>query len=386
MERREFIVKSGTVLTAAVFLSKFGMANTLVNSNPLEDYSKRPNPANFQQPILKAITLGINAPSPHNTQSWKFEIVNDTQMLLYVDENILLPATDPPSRQIHMGAGCFIETTVLGAQRLGYKSNVDYFPQGYNNENDFGKKPVASIQLIKEEIKVDPLAEYIETRQTNRRKYNGPLISQTEYDELVRLTGSSHSKLVFINSNFGPYLDIFYRGFEIESKTFETNEETRNLFRFNEEQRSEKRDGISIPQMGYKGMMIGLAEKSLDMGDKEKWHSDKSINLSLKNVKKGIDSTKGIVIWYTENNDFLDWVKSGRDYVRFSYALTSKDLYAHPYNQAIQEYEEMKMVRDELNDLLDIIEPQKIQMIVRIGRSSIPYYSYRRHLKDYIKK
>jgi hypothetical protein len=107
--------------------------------------------------------------------------------------------------------------------------------------------------------------------------------------------------------------------------------------------------------MGYKGMMIGLAEKSLDMGDKEKWHSDKSINLSLKNVKKGIDSTKGIVIWYTENNDFLDWVKSGRDYVRFSHALTSKDLYAHPYNQAIQEYEEMKMVRDELNDLLDII-------------------------------
>jgi hypothetical protein len=41
MERREFIVKSGTVMAASVFLSKFGMANTLVNSNPLEDYSKR---------------------------------------------------------------------------------------------------------------------------------------------------------------------------------------------------------------------------------------------------------------------------------------------------------------------------------------------------------
>src|SRR5690606_11077651 len=152
--------------------------------------------------------------------------------------------------------------------------------------NDFGKKPVASIQLIKEETKVDPLAKYIETRQTNRRKYNGSLITKPEYDELVRLTGSSHSKLVFINSNFAPYLDVFYRGFEIESKTFETNEDTINLFRFNEQQRAEKLDGISIPQMGYKGMMIGLAEKSLDMGDKEKWHSDKSINLSLKKVKK----------------------------------------------------------------------------------------------------
>jgi hypothetical protein len=376
MERREFIVKSGTVLTATFFLSKFGFANTLLNQNPMMDYSKRPNPDNFQQPILKVIALGINAPSPHNTQSWKFEIINDTKMLLYVDENILLPATDPPSRQIHIGAGCFVETAVLGAKRLGYNAEVSYFPEGYNDVNDFGLKPVASIQLDKEEIDVDPLAAFIESRQTNRRQYKGNIISQEEYNDLLMLTGESHSNVLFINTDFEPYLDIFYRGFEIESKTFETNEETRNLFRFSEKQRAEKRDGISIPQMGYKGMMIGLAEKSLDMGNKEKWHSEKSVSLSLKSVKKGIESTKGIVIWQTETNDFLDWVKAGRDYVRFSNALTSKGLYAHPYNQAIQEYEEMKMVRDELNDLIDIREPQKIQMIIRIGRSSTPYYSY----------
>jgi hypothetical protein len=386
MERREFIVKSGTVLSAAVFFSKFGLVNTLVHSSPTTDHSKRPDPARFQQPILKVIALGVNAPSPHNTQSWKFEIVNDTHMLLYVDENILLPATDPPSRQIHMGAGCFIETAVFGAQRLGYKSEVDYFPQGYRDENDFGRKPVASIKLIKEELEADLLAQYIESRQTNRRPYKGALITQNEFDELVNLSGESHSKLVFINSNLEAYLDLFYRGFEIESRTFETNEETRNLFRFNEEQRAEKRDGISIPQMGYKGMMVRLAEKSLEMGNQEKWHSDTSISLSLKNVKKGLDSTKGIVVWYTEGNDFLDWVQSGRDYLRFSHALTSKGLYAHPYNQAIQEYEEMKTVRNELNNLLHIKAPQKIQMIVRIGRSSTPYYAYRRRLNDYIKE
>jgi hypothetical protein len=92
------------------------------------------------------------------------------------------------------------------------------------------------------------------------------------------------------------------------------------------------------------------------------------------------------VIWFTENNNFLDWVKSGRDYVRFSHALTSKELYAHPYNQAIQEYAEMTTVRNELNELLKIKEPQKVQMIVRIGRSSTPYYSYRRQLNDFEKK
>jgi nitroreductase len=387
MERREFIIKSGTVLTAAVLFSKFSYANILAGSGDITgEISKRPDPASFRQPIMKAIALGVNAPSPHNTQSWKFKIINEREMLLYVDENILLPATDPPSRQIHMGAGSFIETTVLGAQRLGYDTHVKYFPEGYRDKTDFGRKPVASLSLSKTDSPADQLAAFIEERQTNRRKYKGKMISEQEYKKLLELSGPSHSKVNFINRDMEPYLDIFYRGFEIESKTFETNEETRVLFRFNEDQRAEKGDGISIPQMGYKGMMVRLAEKSLDMGDEEKWHSEKSINLSLKNVKKGIDSTRGIVIWYTEGNEFIDWVKAGRDYVRFSLALTSQDLYSHPYNQAIQEYEEMKEIRREMKDMLSIQSPQKIQMIVRIGRSSIPYYSYRRQMNSFMKK
>ncbi|MCK4746633.1 MAG: hypothetical protein KAT15_06350, partial [Bacteroidales bacterium] len=95
---------------------------------------------------------------------------------------------------------------------------------------------------------------------------------------------------------------------------------------------------------------------------------------------------KGLVFWYTETNSFTDWVEAGRDYVRFNLALTQRSLYAHPYNQAIQEYVEMKDVREKLNELLGISDPKKVQMIVRIGRSSIPYYSYRRHMEDYLRK
>ncbi|MEL4308037.1 Acg family FMN-binding oxidoreductase [Joostella sp. CR20] len=384
MKRKEFILKAGAIITATTFVSKFSFANSIEDSKLSNKRAKRPNPDVFSQPILKAIALGINAPSPHNTQSWKFKIIDSVNMLLYVDENILLPETDPPSRQIHMGAGCFIETAVLGAQRYGYDADVVYFPEGYQGKVDFGQKPVASISLKKGRETKDPLEKYIESRQTNRRKYRGDIITHEEFDTLKTLSGASHSKLKFINTNFEPYFNLFYKGFEIESKTFNTNEETRNLFRFNEQQRAEKGDGISIPQMGYKGLMAILAEKSLAMGDKEKWHSEKSISLSLKNVQKGIDSTKGIVVWYTENNEFIDWIKSGRDFVRFSLALIKLGLYAHPYNQVIQEYKEMEAVQSEMNALLEIEAPQKIQMIVRLGRSSKPYYSYRREFNTYL--
>lgn len=392
MERRDFIVKTGTVMTTTMFLASFGgsklFASSLsdLNYTDKKDKDKRPNPSDFEQPILKAIALGVNAPSPHNTQSWKFKILNDNEMLFYVDETILLPATDPPSRQIHIGAGCFIETLVIGATTFGYETLVNYFPEKYNSESDFGKKPVAKISLIKKEISEHTLAKEIYKRQTNRREYKGSIITQNEFNDISKLAGSSHSKMIFVNDEveMKNYFDIFYKGFEIESKTFRTNEETRHLFRFSEKERAEKRDGISIPQMGFKGIMKWLAENSLDNGNKEKWHSEKSINLSLKNILTGIESTKGIVFWKTEQNDFIDWIKTGRDYVKFNLATTQLGLFVHPYNQAIQEYDEMKPVRNELNKAINIKNNETIQMIVRIGRSSTQYYSYRRNVKNYL--
>jgi len=34
--------------------------------------------------------------------------------------------------------------------------------------------------------------------------------------------------------------------------------------------------------------------------------------------------------------------------------------------------------------MMGIVEPEKIQMIIRIGRSKVPYYSYRRKLNDFL--
>jgi len=101
-------------------------------------------------------------------------------------------------------------------------------------------------------------------------------------------------------------------------------------------------------------------------------------------VLKGIESTKGIVFWKTEQNNFIDWMKMGRDYVKFNLATAQMGFCVHPYNQAIQEYDEMKPIRDRLNSLMSIKNEEKIQMIVRIGRSTTPYFSYRRNVKSYL--
>ena len=230
MERRDFIVRSGTMLPAATFLTMFGNSNNFFGAD--HDSAKRPDPDGFSQPILKAIAIGINAPSPHNTQSWKFRVLDDTAMYRYVNESILLPATDPPVRQIHLGAGCFIETLVIGASSLRFKSRVSYFPEGYESSNDFGIKPVAKIELLTAAGESDSLSGYINARQTNRRGYEGPVISNPEFQTLKEWSGNSQARLVFINENLESYFNSFNKGFEIESRTFRTNEETRNCSAF----------------------------------------------------------------------------------------------------------------------------------------------------------
>ncbi len=380
MERREFIIQSGTVMTAAALISTFSGLLTPAEAAQAGNPARRPDPNAFAQPIMKAIAWGVNAPSPHNTQSWKFAILSDLTMLHYVDEQVLLPATDPPSRQIHLGAGCFIETLVLAATTMGYETKVELFPEGYESDRDFGHKPVAHLALREAVDTPDPLAAYIMGRQTNRHAYTGPRITQSEFAKLTRRAGRSHAELVFKNESLDPFLSIFYEGLEIESRTFRTNEETRKLFRFTEQQMAEKGNGLSLDQMGYSGIMKAIVKRAVDNGDPKKWHSARSIDASMKKIKKGIDSTKGIVFWITLTNTFTDWIETGRDYARFALALTSLDLYAHPYNQAIQEYDEMRPLRDRLNEVMHVEDPQKIQMIIRIGRGRVPFYSYRRQV------
>lgn len=387
MDRRNFVIQSGTVITATALMS-------MVSNHILADstksvkksfWDKRPNPDDFEQVIMKAIAYGVNAPSPHNTQSWKFEIVSDTEMNLYADENILLPATDPPARQIHLGLGCFAEMLKIGTSILGYQTEIQWFPQGNYALAEIGTKPTANIKIQKDaSVQKHELADYVFTRQTNRRVYKGDIITFQETDMLQNLSKVEYSELFFItnSSEIQAYGDLFYKAFEMESRTYEPNEETRTLFRFSEEERAKIRNGVSIPQMGYSGMAKFFAEKSLDKGNKEKWHSDKSISLSLKGIKKGINSSKGLAFFKTKNNTSMDWVKTGQDYLRFNLALAKLNLQLHPYNQIIQEYAEMQDLQKEFNQKINCKAPAKIQMIARLGRAKEGYISYRRFIKD----
>jgi hypothetical protein len=338
-------------------------------------------------PIMRAIAYGIHAPNPHNTQAWKFELVSDTDAVLYIDERRLLPVTDPPARQIHIGAGCFIETLAIGISSLGYETDVAYLPRGPYGFEEIGHKPVARIKLRQSAtVRPDHLAQFIERRQTNRKPYAGPPLSDEEAAKIRAQAQSADVEVLVIDqpAEMRPLLDVFYKAMEIEVTTPHLYEETRIWFRFNENQRRALRDGLSMGQAGIDGIKRRLIEWSLRNGNPKQWFSPRSIGPVLKTYRAGIDSAMGLVLLKTETNDQLNWLEAGRSFARAQLTLTEFGLTSHPYSQVLQEYPEMADLQAEFNDLMGIREPAKIQMAVRVGRAKQSYVAKRRSPKDFI--
>lgn len=386
MERRQFIQTIGTFITATALMSF--TSKTGLNFEDSEDNNemRKDNYTDFPTPILKAIAIGLNAPSAHNTQAWKFKIINDTEMILYVDETRLLPQTDPPARQIHISCGCFLEALAIGCSGIGYDSTISLLPEGNYLLPEIGKKPVASVKLSENKNATKhPLFNFIFQRRTNRTVYEGNLISDNEFSQLNYESKTLYSKTKFINepNDIERYRSIFSQAMDKEFHTLATNEETREMFRFNDKEASTKRDGLTFEANGLSGMGLFFA-RSFTKNTTESWNKKGTIEKGLAGFNKGLNSSKAFVLWTTTTNTILDQVNVGRDFYQFCLALAKNGMYLHPLNQANQEYNEMTEIHNELDKAVGIKDQEKIQIIVRIGRAEKPFESYRRHLDSFL--
>jgi hypothetical protein len=384
MERRKFI-QVGTVIAASTLVSFVAKKEFLDKD---DEGLKRDNYYSFSQPILKAIAIGLNAPSAHNTQPWKFKILSDTEALLYIDETKLLLDTDPPTRQIHISGGCFLEALAIGCTGIGFEATIALLPESEYTIHDIGKKAIATIKLTENKTQVKhPLWEFIFQRKMNRSVYKGEIISNKEFAKILQSTDIQYSKTVFVNKidEMVQYNTIFRNANEVEANTLATNEETRRMFRFSDKIAATKRDGITFRGNGIKGFKKLLAQ-AFTKDTKESWNSRLMIDKGVENFNNGLDSSKGFVMFITTENNFETQIQHGRDMYRFCLALTKYGLFMHPLNQANEEFIEMQTHRLALDKLVGIKGNEKIQIIARIGRADEPYQSYRKHVEDFMIK
>jgi hypothetical protein len=334
-------------------------------------------------PIVQALRLGITAPSAHNTQPWKIKIQSDTEATVYFDPERKLPFTDPPGRQVHISHGTLVEMTAIAGTSLGYQTEVDILPQGEMTVAEFGTRPTAHIRMRPNAgVAVDPLFARIQHRRSSRKAHTGSPVTEKDLDQIrSHLHGDAVQLDLVGEARFKAVLSIVERAMAIEVNERKLYGETLTWFRFNKNEIAEKGDGLNAYTSGLTGVPLMLATLFVRPIS---FHAKMNRASFLKSFNKIARSTRGLFTFVTPTNTMADWIRTGRAYVRAQLAADMLGLRFHPVCQSLQEFAEMDGTREELQDLLQVHAPAKIQMLVRVGRTETPALSPRRKLVEIV--
>ncbi len=323
---------------------------------------------NYQDVRLQALSYAILAPNPHNRQPWIVDLATPNQIMLYCDRTRLLPDTDPYSRQILIGHGCFLELMSIAAGQSGYRADILPFPEGVFPATHLDDRPVARITLTQDgSLTPDPLFRQIPHRRSNKEPYDTrrPVTNETlnrlqdaQLDQKATRLGTTRDP-----SKVGRLRDIIWQGMEIEMKTPRTYLESVRLMRIGKDEIAANPDGIDLG-----GTMIEIG-KLLGMVTREKLADPNSsaFQQGLDMQKELADSAMAFGWLTTPGNRRRDQLAAGRAYARINLKATELGLAIHPWSQVLQEYPEMKSLQKRFFDFAGQGREGRIQMLFRMG-------------------
>lgn len=377
MNRRNVLklVGGGVVLAAAV-----GGSNVVV-MNRWSDAARMPwrEAGRYNDRRKRFLSYALLAPNPHNRQPWLVRLDGTDMFTLYVDLARRLPATDPFDRQITIGCGAFLEILTIAASQEGYSAEIAPFPEG-EDQTSLDRRPIAMVRLIRSGIAPNPLFAQILKRRSNKQVYSPRDVPATA---LAAIAEASHaeglSSFVTGNTEIADKLrDLTWRAHFREVMTPTAMQESVDLMRIGAREVAANPDGIALDGIGAElGGLAGMVTRQA-LG-----------NPSSTAFRKGLDYYRDIAMsarafgWITNTNQSrADQLNAGRAYVRMNLTATELGLSVHPWSQALQEYEEMADIFQEIHDLIG--QEERIQMLYRIGYASETEPAPRRGLEAHL--
>lgn len=368
------------ILTAG---GAFGAVGCASSAGPDPAAAWRNPGAGERDPRRWALAHAILAPNPHNRQPWLIDLPGTDEIVFYADTNRLLPATDPPNRQITMGCGAFLELLDLAARQRGLRADMTIWPDG-EPQPVLDGRPVARVRLVPDPaVRADPLFSHILKRHTNRAEYD--LKAPPSAEDLTRVTSAAAAPLIAGSTadaaGVARLVDIGARGFAREMTTPAAALESAKLTRIGRTEIALHRDGISLEGPFLEGMAaIGLLSREA-MADPDSFATKTAIDMYAKTIK----ATPAFVWLRGPDNTRATQIASGRAYARMHLTATALGLSMQPWSMTLQEFPEMAALYRETQDALGASPRAPLQMLVRIGRAEAAAAAPRRGLDQHIR-
>jgi hypothetical protein len=250
---------------------------------------------------------------------------------------------------------------------------------------EFGTKPTATIQLVTETgIEVDPLFSQILERRSSRLAHHGPPLTD---QERAHIEHDAHIPGVEVGwipeDQRARVLDIAAQAMTVEVEDHDLYDETRIWFRFSDREIAAKEDGLHADTSGLSGASLVLGRRFINDAN---WHKPYNRGPYLTGFRRSVSTTTALLTLTTATNTMRDWITAGRSYVRAQLSAGSLGLRFQPISQVLQEFPQMDQLRTEMEQLVGVTTPAKLQMLVRVGRTKPPALSPRRDLRAIIQE
>ncbi|MDJ1009315.1 MAG: twin-arginine translocation pathway signal protein [Paracoccaceae bacterium] len=318
----------------------------------------------YADPRKNALSYAVLAPNPHNRQPWLVDLATPGEVTLYVDTERLLPHTDPFSRQIVIGLGCFLETMSIAANAAGYGVEIEVFPEG-GDPRALDGRPVAHARFSPGAGVPEPqMFEAIPHRRSVKEPYDTARTVPEAALATLRAAGAAGSAIATTGETgaVAALRDITARAFQIEFETPRTYKESVDLFRIGHREVDASPDGIDFTGPTFESLRLArlfTREGALDTGSIA-YRS--GIDMVTANSMTGM-----AYVWQvTETNTRADQIAAGRDWMRIHLAATAEGLSVQPMSQALQEFPEMAGPYGEVHAML-APGGGTVQMLGRLG-------------------
>ncbi len=314
---------------------------------------------------LNILAYAILAPNPHNMQPWQVRLDDALAFSVFCDLDRLLPETDPPSRQITIGFGCFLELARQAAAEAGYRADIEYYPEGEHGES-IDARPVARVSLVPDaELAPDPLFASALHRRTNRFGYDTDRAVDAE--SLDTITAATVPGVIADATASADEVEVLRQltvdAWHAEWSNAATRRESIEVTRLGKREVTEAPWGITLDGAFNSTLAaVGVLNRE-GMDDPE----TAAYRESAAFYEAGCRSAMAFVWSSTATNTRQDQLEAGRAWIRMQQAATEAGLAFQPLSQALQEFPAMAAHYERAHELLAAEDGATVQMLARLG-------------------
>jgi hypothetical protein len=310
------------------------------------------------------------APSLLNSQPWQVRIPASLRTEIFLEPTRLLPKLDPTCREAVISIGAFIENFDLACCHAGFSPDITYFPAGWPEPRLDVEAPVARVDLKPEGCPVeDPLFGYLTSRRTNRRAYKR---SEIPEDCFGTLAGSFETEPAPISLGYTTHAGLkdeiaghLVKALEVELSDPLRFREVASWIRCSSGKGRGLSTGITCRQLGVSALSAWYIRLTMSIGNSRK---DEVLRRTLVSLARKQARSAAAFGWIsTKENHRVGQLRAGRAFVRVHLSAAATGLSLQPMTQVIRDYEDMREMRKEFQEMLGIPETHTIQIFFRLG-------------------